>query len=323
MGRWTDRIGQGAGCIGGGALLALHLVWGIVRFFAIAGLLNRWFGTQYWPGAICAGIIAEVPIISEVLAVWGGIVHYGLAWQYSTLIFAPEATIGLGILPIAIIISMIRTISRPWRVLLLAATTIAVGLWFASRRSTSANDQEAGLDYHQFGHVYHAKVVSPSELLIEMPYCVCDLQTGRLLDIQSATLVLRSADEIIDFANALQSLKHRHSLAVANNDSDIDYALPHDWHIVVGDRETVVEPHARIVRYVDGNLEPAGRTWGFMAVDTNNTALIGLTFYDRKDNDWTADYNQFVAFVATCAQRAIAETASTNLLQSARKNRLP
>ena len=46
MGRWTDRIGQGAGCIGGGALLALHLVWGIVRFFAIAGLLNRWFGTQ-------------------------------------------------------------------------------------------------------------------------------------------------------------------------------------------------------------------------------------------------------------------------------------
>lgn len=53
--------------------------------------------------------------MSHILAVLGGIVAYGLAWYWSALIFAPEATVGVVIFcgflvafPFVLLASLIR-----------------------------------------------------------------------------------------------------------------------------------------------------------------------------------------------------------------------
>jgi hypothetical protein len=243
MGKWTDRIGQGAGCIGGGALLALHLVWGIVRFFAIAGLLNRWFGTQYWPGAICAGIIAEVPIISEVLAVWGGIVHYGLAWPCSALFFAPEVSLTIAIFPVGLIALAIRAAPRPWRAMIIVALVVgaAVAVWAWHPWRVPEMRQIATYRSRDTEYAIRSAVGRRATIEIDCPYMICDYAADNPPDglafgeaeYGRATIILDGARAAADFCAWLSRMQQWAATAIeplATHDDYIQIRARFDRH---------------------------------------------------------------------------------------------
>ncbi len=243
MGRWTDRIGQGSGCIGGGALLALHLVWGVVRFFAIAGLLNRWFGTQYWPGAICAGIIAEVPIISEVLAVWGGIVHYGLAWPYSALFFAPEVALTIAIFLVGLIALAIRATPRPWRAMIIVALVggAAVAVWAWHPWRAPEMRQIATYRSRDTEYAIRSAVGRRATIEIDCPYMICDYAADNppdgfwigQADGGRATIILDGARAAADFCAWLSRMQQWAATAIeplATHDDYIPIRARFDHH---------------------------------------------------------------------------------------------
>ena len=110
-----ERIGEAFGFLSFGALQVFALVWGVARFFGIYAYTRERWGLGSFAAFLASFFLCEIPVVSHVLAVLGGIVAYGLAWYWSALIFAPEATVGVVILcgilvafPFVLLASLIR-----------------------------------------------------------------------------------------------------------------------------------------------------------------------------------------------------------------------
>lgn len=212
--------------------MVFHFLWGFVRFFAICGLLNRWFGTVWWPGAIAAGLLADIPIVGTIFAVWGGIVHYGLSWYSSAFVFAPDATIALTILPIMLVVAVIRTVPRPWRnwiiVALVGGAAVAVWAWHPWR----APEMRQIAAYRSGGTEYAIRADARGDgIEIDCPSMICDYDRDNPPDgfaigeaeLGQATIILDNALAVDRFCSWLSRMQQWATSSVESVGTHDDY----------------------------------------------------------------------------------------------------